>query len=147
MYLWVPAWMVVSRTDIRYSKVTFIVNLRALYVVMFQHNQMIAENRISGVGPIVLILSWGIGGMQGDVGVWWLKYSYSKWRRIRYLSHLFSILRLRGGSTGTTAQGLHMSKSGPGNIRTFQYGLWMLRINDTQKHNVLYTLEINNIVI
>ena len=28
--------------------------------------------------------------------------------------HLFSILRLRGGgSTGTTAQGLHMSKSGP----------------------------------
>ena len=30
--------------------------------------------------------------------------------------HLFSILRLRGGggSTGTTAQGLHMSKSGPG---------------------------------
>lgn len=62
--------MVVSRTDIRYSKVTFIVNLRALYVVTFQHNQMIAENRISGVGPIVLILSWGIGGMQGDVGVW-----------------------------------------------------------------------------
>ena len=52
--------MVVSRTDIRYSKVTFIVNLRALYVVTFQHNQMIAENRISGVGPIVLILSWGI---------------------------------------------------------------------------------------
>ena len=62
--------MVVSRTDIRYSKVTFIVNLRALYVVTFQHNQMIAENRISGVGPIVLILSWGIGGMQGDVEVW-----------------------------------------------------------------------------
>ena len=62
--------MVVSRTDIRYSKVTFIVNLRALYVITFQHNQMIAENRISGVGPIVLILSWGIGGMQGDVGVW-----------------------------------------------------------------------------
>ena len=55
--------MVVSRTDIRYSKVL-------LYVVTFQHNQMIAENRISGVGPIVLILSWGIGGMQGDVGVW-----------------------------------------------------------------------------
>ena len=55
---------IVSRTDIKYSKVTFIVNLRAL------HNHMIAENRISGVGPIVLILSWGIGGMQGDVGVW-----------------------------------------------------------------------------
>ena len=62
--------MVVSRTDIRYSKVTFIVNLRALYVVTFQHNQMIAENRISWVGPIVLILSWGIGGTQRDVGVW-----------------------------------------------------------------------------
>ena len=31
--------------------------------------------------------------------------------------HLFSILRLRGGgSTGTTAQGLHMSKSGPGTV-------------------------------
>ena len=54
--------MVVSRTDIRYSKVTFIVNLRALYVVTFQHNQMIAENRILGVGPIVLILSWDIRG-------------------------------------------------------------------------------------
>ena len=27
--------------------------------------------------------------------------------------HLFSILRLGGGSTGTTALGLHMSKSGP----------------------------------
>ena len=62
--------MVVSRTDIRYSKVTFIVSLRALYVVTFQHNQMIAENRISGMGPIVLIYSWGILGMQGDVGVW-----------------------------------------------------------------------------
>ena len=43
---------------------TFIVNLRAL------HNQMIAQNRITGVEPIVLILSWGIGGMQGDMGVW-----------------------------------------------------------------------------